>query len=66
MSLCNTKYNKFNFYDKSQKAKLSSSSSVERRTFFDDETGQEFKYSYQQLVEVVGEEEAKELWEGVK
>ena len=35
----------------------------EVREFVDDETGEIVKYSYNQLVSIVGEEQAKELWE---
>ena len=36
----------------------------EKREFIDDETGEIFSYSYNQLVAAVGEEEAAALWEG--
>lgn len=35
----------------------------EVREFIDDETGELLKYSYNQLVSIIGEEKAKELWE---
>lgn len=36
----------------------------EVREFIDDETGEVFKYSYNQLVAAVGEEQAADLWGG--
>lgn len=36
----------------------------EVREFIDDETGEVFKYSYNQLVAAVGEEQAASLWGG--
>ena len=36
----------------------------EVKEFIDDETGEVFKYSYNQLVAVVGEEQAAALWGG--
>ena len=36
----------------------------EVREFIDDETGEVLRYSYNQLISIVGEEQAKELWEG--
>lgn len=36
----------------------------EVREFIDDETGEVFKYSYNQLVAAVGEEQAAVLWGG--
>ena len=35
----------------------------EVKEFIDDETGEILKYSYNQLVAIVGEEQAAELWE---
>ena len=36
----------------------------EKKKFVDDETGEVFSYSYNQLVSIVGKEEADILWEG--
>lgn len=35
----------------------------EVREFIDDETGEVFKYSYNQLISIVGEKRAADLWE---
>lgn len=39
---------------------------VERREFVDDETGEIYNLSYRELIDMVGEEEAKYMWEESK
>ena len=56
--------NKFKFYDKSQKSNITIKPIVEKRkSFSDNETGEEFKFTYKELLEAVGDKEtADTLW----
>ena len=56
--------NKFKFYDKSQKSNIKIKPMIEKRkTFSDDETGEEFKLTYKELLETVGDKETADiLW----
>ena len=56
--------NKFKFYDKSQKSNITIKPIIEKRkTFVDGETGEEFKFTYKELLETVGDKETADiLW----
>ena len=56
--------NKFKFYDKNQKSNIKIKPIIEKRkSFFDDETGENFKFTYKELLETVGDKEtADTLW----
>lgn len=56
--------NKFTFYDKSQKSNIKIKPIIEKRkSFFDDETGENFRFTYKELLETVGDKEtADTLW----